>query len=170
MKNLIEAINEELIVEAAAKNVHMPRKGSTVYLLKDGDNKAIPVKIVDVKKEKMYNNSSNKSYIIHNYLSDNAYDITDYTEYHFNSIEYKDENEQVKSYSFGKEIGTVYIGVSKEIIQTYINSNAANKLPGILKQIEKLQSELNELMSEKEKLEAEANLKINESLNTNKYK
>lgn len=40
----------EIIVEAAAKNVHMPRKGSTVYLLKDGDDKAIPVKIVDVKK------------------------------------------------------------------------------------------------------------------------
>lgn len=34
MKNLIEAINEELIIEAAAKNVHMPRKGSTIYVLK----------------------------------------------------------------------------------------------------------------------------------------
>ena len=50
MKNLIESINEELIIEVATKNVHMPRKGSTVYLLKDDDDKAIPVKIVDVKK------------------------------------------------------------------------------------------------------------------------
>ena len=167
MKNLIETINEGFIVEAAAKNVHNPRKGSTVYLLKDGDDKAIPVKIVDIKKEKMYNDSSNKSYIIHNYLSDNAYGITDYTEYHFSSIEYKDEQEQVKSHSFGKEIGTVYIGVSKEVIQTYINSNAANKLPGILKQIEKLQAELDELMNKKEKLEVELNLHVNESKNDN---
>ena len=165
MKNLIEVINEELIVESAAKNVHMPRKGSTVYLLKDGDDKAIPVKIVDVKKEKMYNNSSNKSYIIHNYLSDNAYGITDYIEYHFNSIEYKDEHEQVKSYSFGKEIGTVYVGVSKEAIQSFINSNGNNKLEGILKQIEQVQKELDELMKKKQQAEAEANLKISESLN-----
>ena len=164
MKNLIDRISENFILESAAKSVHNPRKGSTIYLLKDGDDKAIPVQIIDVKKEKMYRDSSSKSYYIHNYLSDNAYGITSYTESHFSSIEYDDKTEQVKAYSFGNEIGTVYIGVSKEAIQLYINSAAANKLPGILKQIEKTQSELDELMKKKEKLEIDLNLHINESL------
>lgn len=165
MKNLIDKISENFILESAAKNVHNPRKGSTIYLLKDGDDKAIPVKVVDVKKEKMYSDTNSKSYIIRNYLSDNAYDLSSYSEYHFSSIEYKDETEQVRAYSFGNEIGTVYIGVSKEAIQAYINTMASKKLPDLLKQIEKVQSELDELMKKKEKLEIDLNLQVNESLN-----
>ena len=121
----------------------------------------------NIKLEHLYPDAPKTSTDQFVMVSDNAYGITDYTEYHFSSIEYKDEQEQVKSHSFGKEIGTVYIGVSKEVIQTYINSNAANKLPGILKQIEKLQAELDELMNKKEKLEVELNLHVNESKNDN---
>lgn len=60
------------------------------------------------------------------------------------------------------------MGVSKEAIQSFINSKGNNKLEGILKQIEKVQKELDELMKKKQQAEAEANLKINESLNNNK--
>jgi len=163
MKNLIDRISENFILESAAKNIHNPRKGSTIYLLKDGDDKAIPVKVVDVKKEKMYSDTNSKSYIIRNYLSDNAYDLPSYSEYHFSSIEYKDETEQVRAYSFND--GIIYVGVSKEAIQAYINTMASKKLPDILKQIEKVQSELDELMKKKEKLEIDLNLQVNESLN-----
>ena len=40
MKNLNELINEQLINEAACKDLRNPRKGSTVYVLKDGESKA----------------------------------------------------------------------------------------------------------------------------------
>ena len=57
-----------------------------------------------------------------------------------------------------------YVGVSKEAIQQFINSKGSRKLEGILKEIEKKQAELNELMQKKQRAEAEANLEINESL------
>lgn len=34
MKTLREHLSENLVIEAAAKNAHLPRKGSTVYILK----------------------------------------------------------------------------------------------------------------------------------------
>ena len=164
MKNLQEKITEGLIVEAAAKNVHNPRKGSTVYLLKDGESKIIKATVTDVKKIKMEKGSRFDSFYIYIYLSDNEYKIDHYLEYHFGSIEYKDENEQVQVHSFGEEIGDVYIGTSKDVIQALINTKGKKNLESILKQIEQKEAELEELMKKKQKAEAEANLEINEAL------
>lgn len=62
------------------------------------------------------------------------------------------------------EVGDLYVGVSKDAIQSYINSKGSNKLDSILKQIERVQKELDELIQKKQKAEAEANLEVNESL------
>lgn len=164
MKNLQEKITEGLIVEAVAKNVHNPRKGSTVYLLKDGESKIVKATVTDVKKIKMEKGSRFDSFYIYIYLSDNEYKIDHYLEYHFGSIEYKDENEQVQVHSFGEEIGNIYIGTSKEVIQEFINTKGKSKLENILKDIEKKEAELEELMQRKQKAESEANLEITESL------
>ena len=86
-------------------------------------------------------------------------------EYHFGSIEYKDEDEQVQVHSFGEEIGNIYIGTSREVIQEFINTKGKDKLESILKDIEKKEAELEELMQRKQKAESEANLEITESLN-----
>ena len=165
MKNLNEKISENLIVESNAKNVHNPRKGSTIYLLKDGESKIVKATVTDVKKIKMEKGSRFDSFYIYIYLSDNEYKIDHYLEYHFGSIEYKDENEQVQVHSFGEEIGNIYIGTSKEVIQEFINTKGKNKLESILKDIEKKEAELEELMQRKQKAESEANLEITESLN-----
>lgn len=165
MKNLNEKISENLIVESNAKNVHNPRKGSTVYLLKDGESKIVKATITDVKKIKMEKGGRADSFYIYIYLSDNEYKVDQYMEYHFGSIEYKDENEQVQVHSFGEEIGNIYIGTSKEVIQEFINTKGKNKLESILKDIEKKEAELEELMQRKQKAESEANLEITESLN-----
>ena len=164
MKNLQDKISEGLIVEAVAKNVHNPRKGSTVYLLKDGESKIVKATVTDVKKIKMEKGSRFDSFYIYIYLSDNEYKIDHYLEYHFGSIEYKDENEQVQVHSFGEEIGNIYIGTSKEVIQEFINTKGKSKLENILKDIEKKEAELEELMQRKQKAESEANLEITESL------
>ena len=153
MKNLNEKISENLIVEAAAKNVHNPRKGSTVYLLKDGESKIIKATVTDVKKIKMEKGGRAD------------YKVDHYMEYHFGSIEYKDEDEQVQVHSFGEEIGNIYIGTSREVIQEFINTKGKDKLESILKDIEKKEAELEELMQRKQKAESEANLEITESLN-----
>ena len=165
MKNLQEKISEGLIIEGAAKNVHNPRKGSTIYLLKDGEEKIVKATVTDVKKVKIPQGGRYNSFYIYIYLSDNEYKIDSYMEYHFGSIEYKDEDEQVQVHSFGDEIGNVYIGTSKEVIQGLINSTGKKALDNILKQIEQKEAELEELMQKKQKAEREANLEINESLN-----
>lgn len=165
MKNLNEKINESLIVEANAKNVHCPRKGNTVYLLKDGESKIVKATVTNVKKIKMEKGSRFDSYYIYIYLSENEYNIEHYLEYHFGSIEYTDKDEQVQVYSFGNEIGTIYIGISKEVIQEFINYKGKRELDNLLKDIEKKEAELEELMQKKQKAEAEANLEITESLN-----
>jgi len=164
MKNLQEIVNASSIInEAAAKNVHMPRKGSTIYVLKKGESKAVPLKVTDVRKLKngWYGKSSG-GYDIVIELEDKAFDlfeINGWTEPHYGKDwDYSDEKYQVI------EVGDLYVGVSKEAIQSYINSKGTNKLEGILKQIEKVQKELDELMQKKQKAEAEANLEVNESL------
>ena len=164
MKNLNEKINENLVLEANAKNIHCPRKGTTVYLLKDGESKIVKATVTDIKKIKMEKGSRFDSFYIYIYLSENEYKIENYMEYHFGSIEYKDENEQVQLHSFGEEIGNVYIGTSKEAIQGLINTKGKKELDNILKAIEQKEAELEELMKKKQKAEAEANLEINESL------
>jgi len=173
MKNLQEKINENLIVEAAAKNVHNPRKGSTIYLLKDGDSKAIKTTIKDVRKVKNSWYGKSGGYDINIELSDNAYGITGWREPHYGGDwDYSDEKYQVQTITFSKMFmnsdsgsGTFYIGVSTEAIQQFINTKGSDKLEGLLKEIEKKQAELDELMQKKQKAEAEANLEVNESKN-----
>lgn len=163
MKNLQSKISEGLIIEAAAKNVHSPRKGSTIYVLKKGESKAVPLKVQDVRKiNNGWYSKSSGGYDIVIELEDKAFDlfeINGWTEPHFGkNWDYSDEKYQVA------EIGDLYVGVSKDAIQSYINSKGSNKLEGILKQIERVQKELDELMQKKQKAEAEANLEVNESL------
>lgn len=166
MKNLIETINEGFIVEAAAKNVHNPRKGSTIYVMKKGESKAVPLKVTNVRKIKTaWYGKSSGGYDIVVELEDKAFDlfeINGWAEPHYGKDwDYSDEKYQVA------EVGDLYVGVSKEAIQSYINSKGSNKLDGILKQIEKVQNELDKLMQKKQKAEAEANLEVNESKNDN---
>lgn len=163
MKNISEILSEKLVTEAAAKNVHNPRKGSTIYLLKDGDTKAIPVKIADSTKVKSnwYGKSGGYDIIIK--LSENEYKINGWTESHYGgNFDYSDERYQVQTIAF--ESGTFYVGVSKEAIQSFINTKGSKKLEGILKEIEKKQAELDELIQKKQRAEAESNLEITESL------
>lgn len=161
MKNLKEIINETLVTEAAAKNVHMPRKGSTVYLLKDGESKTIPVKVVDVKKSQMYKNDKG-SYFIYIYLEENEYRIDMYAHPHFASIDYNNDTNQVTS--FGAKDAIMYVGTSKEAIQSFVNNKGRNKIQGIIDHIKKLQDELDEYTKKKEKAEQEINLQVTESL------
>ena len=48
----MKKITEQFIIEGAAKNVHNPRKGSTLWVLKNGETKAIAVKVADIYKTK----------------------------------------------------------------------------------------------------------------------
>ena len=168
MKKITTKIKEWLIVEAATKNVHNPRKGSTLCVLKDGSSKAIQIKVADTYKNRSSWYGSSDGYDINIKIAPNEYNIDGWTEPHYGrDWDYSDDKYQVKSIQFnvnGKS-EIFYIGVSKEEIQSFINSKGNNKLEGILKQIEKVQKELDELMKKKQQAEAEANLKIDESLN-----
>lgn len=169
MKNLQDKIFEGLIVEAAAKNVHNPRKGSTLWVLKDGETKAIPVKVVDTYKVKGSWYRGTDGYDINIELAQNEYNIDGWTEPHYGrDFDYSDEKYQVKSMALSNTEGKTsmyYVGTSKEAIQDFIRTKGAKKLEGILKEIEKVQNELDELMQKKQKAEAEANMEVNESLN-----
>lgn len=164
MKNLTET----LITEAAAKNVHNPRKGSTVWVLKEGDTKALPIKITDNRKAKSAWYGKSGGYDINIELAQNEYNIDGWVEPHYGrDWDYSDEKYQVKSMAIpdlNSKVATYYVGTSKEAIQEYIRTAGSKKLDNILKQIEKVQNELNELMQKKQRAEAEANLEINESL------
>lgn len=161
MKKLADYINNssQQITEAAAKTVHNPRKGSTIYIMKIGDTKAIPVRVERVEKIKTRWHGNSGGYDIHIELDDNSYDFTNYTEIHFaGNFNYSDEKYQCITYD------GFYIGVSREAIKEYINSKAQNKLSGVLKQIEKLEAQLTDLYKEKEKIEEQINTEITESL------
>lgn len=169
MKNLQEKIIEGLIVESVAKNVHNPRKGSTLWVLKDGETKALPIKVEDNYKVKSaWYGKTSGGYDINIELAKNEYNIDGWTEAHYGKDwDYSDEKYQVKPMCLNDVNGktaTYYVGTSKEAIQEFIRTQGSKKLEGILKQIEKVQNELAELMQKKQRAEAEANLEINESL------
>lgn len=164
----------EIIVEAAAKNVHNPRKGSTIYLLRKGETKALPVKVSNTTKIKIPWYGNTGGYDINIELSDNEYGITGWTERHYGvGFDYSDEKYQVREFTYtGKDskASSYYAGVSKEAIQSFISSITSKKLEELMKEIESKQKELDELMRQKQKLEMDINIKITESLNNNKYK
>ena len=165
----MKKITEGFITEAAAKNVHNPRKGSTLWVLKNGETKAIAIKVSDNYKVKSaWYGKTSGGYDINIELSQNEYNIDGWTEPHYGrDWDYSDEKYQVKTMAItdtGGKVATYYVGTSKEAIQEFIRKEGSRKLEGILKQIEKVQGELAELMKKKQRAEAEANLEINESL------
>lgn len=155
----------DMVFEAAAKNVHNPRKGSTVYLMVKGESKAYAVKVEDVQKIKTpYYSKGGYDIVIK--FSENPLGVEYIRNSHFGSIEYTDESEQCDTHavSINGKNQVIYIGVSKEAIKNFVSSKAEDKLTSVLNQITKKQEELNELLKEKEKLEGEINLEITESL------
>lgn len=158
----------EIIVEAAAKNVHNPRKGSTIYILKKGETKALPVKVSNTTKIKIPWYGNTGGYDINIELSDNEYGITGWTERHYGvGFDYSDEKYQVREFIYtdkDSKASSYYVGVSKEAIQSFISSISSKKLEELMKEIENKQKELDELMRQKQKLEMDINIKITESL------
>lgn len=164
MKTLQEHLSENLVMEAAAKNVHLPRKGSTVYVLKYGDTVAVPVNVTEVVRTKMYG-PKDKSFFANIRLSSNKYGLESYTQPHFATVNYDDDKCQVVSIRIqGDEF---YIGTSKEVIQQYANHIGNTLLPELLQSIEQKEAELAELYKRKDKAEAQANLVVTESLQNN---
>ena len=164
MKTLQEHLSENLVMEAAAKNVHLPRKGSTVYILKYGDTVAVPVNVTEVVRAPMYG-PKDKSFFANIRLSSNKYGLESYTQPHFDTIQYNDDKCQVVSIRIqGDEF---YIGTSKEVIQQYANHIGNTLLPELLQSIEQKEAELAELYKRKDKAEAQANLVVTESLQNN---
>ena len=161
MKTLQNFVSESLVNEAAAKNAHLPRKGSTVYILKFGDNIAIPATVTEIIRTKMYG-GNNKSFVAEIKLSSNKYGLESYGQHHFATIDYSDDRCQVISLrEYGEDY---YIGTSKEAIQQYVNNLGNTRLPGLLKAIEGKEAELAQLYKQKDEAEAQANLVVTESL------
>lgn len=160
MKSLQEHITENMVMEAAAKNAHLPRKGSTVYILKFGDTVAVPVKVEDIIRTKMYG-GKDRSFMAEIRISTNKYGLESYTQHHFDSISYDDDRYQVVSLrDYGEDF---YVGTSKEIIQQYVNNIGNTRLPSLLKAIESKEAELAELYKQKDEAQAQANLVVTES-------
>ena len=165
MKTLQEHLSENLVMEAAAKNAHLPRKGSTVYILKYGDAVAVPVNVTEVVRTKMYG-PKDKSFFANIRLSSNKYGLESYTQPHFDTIQYNDDKCQVVSARLQGD--NFYIGTSKEAIQQYVNNIGNTLLPELLQSIEQKEAELAELYKRKDKAEAQANLVVTESLQNNR--
>ena len=161
MKNLNEKINEGLILESAAKDIKIPRKGSTVYLLKDGESKSILVRVDDVQKIKNSWYGRSGGYDVNITLADNEYGFDGWRTMHYADPKL-DEPIQVNVYSGGGN--TIYVGTSKEAISEYIKSNASKKLKSILKQIEDAENQLLELNKQKDALQQKIDTEITESL------
>lgn len=161
MKTLHNFNPESLINESAAKNAHLPRKGSTVYVLKIGDNVAVPATVTEIVRTKMYG-GGNKSFVAEIKLSSNKYGLESYAQHHFATIDYSDDRCQVISLRDQGE--DYYIGTSKEAIQQYVNNIGNTRLPHILQAIEQKETELATLYKQKDEAEAQANLVVTESL------
>lgn len=163
MKNLSEIINEGMIVESAAKDVKIPRKGSTIYLLKDGESKAIAVKVADVQKIKNSWYGRSGGYDVNITLADNEYGFDGWMTMHYADPKL-DEPIQV-DVKTSYELGTFYVGTSKEAISEFIKNGATKKLKAILKQIEDAENQLIELNKQKDELQQKIDTEITESLN-----
>ena len=163
MKNLNEKINEGLILESAAKDIKIPRKGSTVYLLKDGDTKAIAVKVANVVKIKNSWYGRSGGYDVRIELEENDYKFDGWITMHYAEPKL-DEPIQVDTKT-SYELGTFYVGVSREAISEFIKNGANKKLKAILKQIEDAENQLLELNKQKDELQQKIDTEITESLN-----
>ena len=162
MKNLKEIISENLIFESAAKDIKIPRKGSTIYLLKDGDSKSISVKVANVTKIKNSWYGRSGGYDVSIELEKNEYEFPGWITNHYADPKL-DEPIQVSVKA--KNGITYFAGTSKEAISEYIKSDASKKLKNILKQIEDAENQLFELNKRKDELQQKINIEITESLN-----
>lgn len=168
MKDIVLFIKENLqskSINEALKDVTVPRKGSYVYILKDGDTKVQKVKIENVIKRPMgkgYRGSF--TYIAE--LAENAYEIPDYAFMRFASINYSPKS--VEAVNMADT--TYYFGVDAQSINDFVKADAGKKLESVLKDIEKLEKELAEANEKKAKLEEKINGDITESLNEGKEK
>lgn len=159
MKNLVDALNENIVNEAAPKSLIKTRTGNTLYILPVGERKATPVKITGMTKRKM-GPGYEGSYYRDVTLSPNPY-IETFSKPVFGSINYDDETNQVEIYNIdGKRY---YIGVSKEAIDAFTKKVATNRIGGVIERIEKLEAELAKLYKEKAEMEQDLNMEVFES-------
>lgn len=145
MKSLLEFITP--INEANAANLQNPRKGSSVYILKDGDNAAIQVKIAEVSRLKLKGFTR-----IQITLEKNPYDVNFWEEYVYDGVSYEVEKYQCKTFSHNGD--DLYIGTSPEAIEEFISIKAGVELRIINQQIEDTQQKLDALYKKKQEKEA----------------
>lgn len=159
MKDLVNVLNESIVNEAGPKSLVKTRTGNTLYILPVGERKATAVKITSMTKRKM-GPGWEGSYYRDVTLSDNPY-IETFSKTVFRTIDYADEFNQVEIYDIdGKRY---YIGVSKEAIDAFTKKAAAGKIDGVIKRIERLETELANLHREKAELEQDLNMEVFES-------
>lgn len=159
MKTLVKYLNEAL------KDVTVPRKGSYVYILKDGDTKVQKVRIDNVIKQPMGNGYPGSfTYIAE--LADNAYEIPDYAFMRFKSINYSPKSVE----AIQMADATYYFGIDAQSINDFVKADAGRKLESVLKKINELETELASANEKKAKLEEKINNEITESLNESKEK
>ena len=159
MKNLNEIISEGLILESAAKDLHKPRRGSTIYMMKKGETKSYKVVIDDVWVKKTNDPGVQRIYIR---FEDNPLNVDVMINTHFQGHPEFYETPKLATTELFDNIGTVYLGVTKDAISEFIKSEGNRRLPGVLKQIDELQSKLEKLYKEKEEIENDINIEITE--------
>lgn len=151
MKSIIDTITESIVTEGL-KDMYKPRKGSTIYILKNGESKVVPVKITDT-----FFNTKARYYDVK--LAENTYDITGYFYYYFKRNE---EPTPVMTYRIND--ADYYIGVSPKAIQEFMRVVGKRQLDDILSRIADLEKDLKKAYKQKEEFEYKANIEISESL------
>lgn len=162
MKDIKTFIREHLeskAINEGLKDVTVPRKGSYVFILRDGDTKVQKVHIENVIKRPMGKGwPGSFTYIAE--LADNEYGLQDYAYMRFKSINYTPKSVDVKEF----DDGVYYFGVDAKSINDFVKADAGKKLENVLKKIEEIEANLAQANEEKAKLEAKINNDITESL------
>ncbi len=151
MKSIIDTITESIVTEGL-KDIYKPRKGSTIYILKNGESKVVPVKIADT-----FFNTKADCYDVK--LAENAYNITAYFYYYF-----KRNEEPTPVMTCRINNADYYIGISPKAIQEFIRVVGKRQLDNILSRIAELEEDLKRAYRQKEEFEYIANIEISESL------
>ena len=163
MKDITTFLKEALYdasLNEGLKDVTAPRKGSYIYILKDGDTKAQKVRIENVIKRPM-GKGYDKSFTYVAELADNEYGIKDYYQYRFSGINYLPKTVEAQRLDDNE---TYYFGIDAQSINDFVKADAGKKLEGILKKIDDLEKQLADANEKKAQLEAKINNDITESL------
>lgn len=160
MKNLGQYINEAN--NTSSKSAINPRKGSTIYLLKQGETKCIPAKVEYTHKyvDRGWDKTG-KSYNNYIELADNEYGVKSYNYFIIGGIDYTDRD-QVITITYDEQ--TYYAGISVQVIKAFIDDDANKKLNGVLSNIKELEKQLEDLYKERDGLMTKINTNITESL------